>query len=188
MITNEHNFVGFAFSIRVVKRFILCILSFSYLFGFFLGIVLCNQIPTVPTESTEGNSTISQLSAMTSQERFLFILDNNVKVSLKCFLGGIFSMGLFPFISNFYSAFVFGVALGKSLAVLPIKSILYSTLPHCFEIVGIIGMGYVGTIICISFINRKYYSSFKKNLLLLLLLLLLVVVSAFVEGYFSIGK
>lgn len=187
MIAGNNIFLNLAFNVQTIKRLIICVFLFSYFLGLLLGVILCNLIPTIQNEAAGSYSVISQLSAMTSLERFWFIVENNVMVGLKSLFGGMLTLGLFPILNNVYGAFVFGVVLGKSLVVISIEDILYSTLPHCFEIVGIVGMGYIGTIVCISFFCKEYCLSFKRILLLFLFSFSLIVISAFVESYISIG-
>lgn len=186
MTINSHIIVKYFSSISFVKRSILCILSLSYLIGLILGFILCDLIPSAQDVEFGNHSVIGQLSTMKPIERFFFISENNVLVGCKCFLGGLFTLGLFSIISNMYSAFVFGVVLEKSAVVLPMGQILYTTLPHSFEIVGIIGMGYVGTILGISLLCRKYYLSFMRMVLLFIASLLLILISAGIESYISI--
>lgn len=108
-------------------------------------------------------------------------------VGCKCFWGGLFTLGIFSIISNIYSAFVFGVVLKKSTVVLSMGTILYTTLPHSFEIIGIIGMGYVGTVLCVSLLCKKFYLSFKRMILFFIVSFLLILISAGIESYISIN-
>lgn len=182
----SHISVKYFSNILFMRRLILCMLSLSYLFGFVLGFILCDLIPSIQDVELEDHSIIDQLFIMKPMDRFLFIAKNNILVGCKCFFGGLFTLGLYSVISNMYSAFVFGVVLEKSTAVLSIGEILRTTLPHCFEIVGIIGMGYTGAILGISLLSRKYYLSFVGILLLFTVSLLLILVSAVIENYISI--
>ncbi|AVM58177.1 hypothetical protein C3V43_10745 [Bacteroides heparinolyticus] len=186
MVINFHIVAKYFSSTSFVKRSILCVLSLSCLIGIFLGFILCDLIPSVQDVGDENHSVIGQLSTMKPIERFFFIAKNNVLVGCKCFCGGLFSLGFFSVISNMYSAFVFGVVLKKSTVVLSVEKILYTTLPHSLEIVGIIGMGYVGTILGISLLCRKLYLSLIRMVLLFIVSLLLILISACIESYISI--
>lgn len=173
------------FSISFMNCLILCILSFSYLIGLILGFVSCDLIPSV--QDVGGNSSvINQLSNMESIDRFFFIAENNILVGFKCFCGGLFTLGFFSIISNMYSSFIFGVVLKKSAVVLSMGEILYTTLPHSFEIIGIIGMGYVGTVLGVSLLCRKFYLSSIRMMLLFIASFLLILISAGIESYISI--
>lgn len=174
------------FNISFMNCSLLFIISLSYIIGLILGIILCDMIPSVQDVGGENKSVINQLSNMEPIERFFFIAENNIFVGLKCFCGGLFTLGLYPIISNVYSAFIFGVVLKKSAEVLSMGDILYTTIPHSFEIIGILGMGYVGTVLCVSLLCRKLYLSYKIMMLLLIASLLLIIVSAGIEGYISI--
>lgn len=186
MIINSHIIVKFFSSISFVKRLILYILSLSYLIGFILGIILGDSIPSIQDIKLGNHSIVEELSTMKPIERFFFIAENNVWVGCKCFWGGLFTFGFFSIISNIYSAFIFGVVLKKSIVVLPMETIVYTTLPHSFEIIGIIGMGYVGTILGVSLLCRKYFLSFMRMFSLFIASLLLILVSAGIESYISI--
>lgn len=186
MTIYSYYIIKYFSSILFVKRLTLCILSLSYLAGLILGFMLCDLIPSVQDIEYGNHSVINQLSTMKPLERFLFIAENNVLVGCKCFLGGLFTLGIFPIINNLYSAFVFGIVLKKGAEILPIEKILSTTLPHSFEIIGIIGMGYAGTILGISFLCKRYYLSFIKIALLSIVSLLFILISAGVENYISI--
>lgn len=187
MTINSHIIVKYFFNISFLNCSILCILSFSYLIGLILGFLSYDLIPSVQDVENENNSVINQLSTMEPIERFFFIAENNVLVGCKCFWGGLFTLGIFSIISNIYSAFVFGVVLKKSTVVLSMGTILYTTLPHSFEIIGIIGMGYVGTVLCVSLLCKKFYLSFKRMILFFIVSFLLILISAGIESYISIN-
>lgn len=170
-----------------VKKLIFCILLFSYIVGFILGFILCDISLSVDIDMDGKTSVIEQVSKMTTSERFFFIAENNVIIGVKCFIGGLLTLGVYPIVSNMYSAFMWGSILGRSLSVISIKQALYSTLPHSFEVIGIIGMGYLGTMSCISLLQSRLYLSYQRLFFLLILFLFIIVVSAFIETYVSMS-
>lgn len=120
--------------------------------------------------------------------RFLFIFKNNLMVSFKCMLLGIFSFGLCSLIYTFYNGFVLGYIIGKCVNILPAKIIIKSTLPHSFEFLGIIIYGYIGFVLSTYLFTKRMI--YKKPILFYYIFIatMILLTAAIIESYVSISE
>ena len=115
----------------MIKRFgILIVLFLGYIIGCMTGYISGAGVENHTTDSNISN-TLS-LYDLSKFERFLYIFKNNIIVSMKNMLLGMFSFGLFSVLYTFYIGFIHGYILGQSSQIIPMKLIVRATLPHSF--------------------------------------------------------
>ena len=120
-------------------------------------------------------------------DRSISLASNNVIVGLRNLILGIFSLGVFSLLYTFYNGFIFGTVLGKGITVLPVNEILWATLPHCTEILGIILLGNLGFVLSLKIIFNVNLYSRNHYLFLLAFSFIIIIISAFLESYVSMS-
>lgn len=170
----------------MIKRFgILIVLFLGYIIGCMTGYISGAGVENHTTDSNISN-TLS-LYDLSKFERFLYIFKNNIIVSMKNMLLGMFSFGLFSVLYTFYNGFIHGYILGQSSQIIPMKLIVRATLPHSFEFIGIVLFGYVGYILSIYLFSKKLLISRKHLFYILIIATLTILLAAFNESYISMS-
>lgn len=136
---------------------------------------------------SDSNINKPEILEISSSKYFLNIVKNNITVSLIFFISGILTVGILPCILAFYNGFVFGDMTGYTTNILPLNSIIGSTVPHSFEFLGLNLFGAIGFYISLSYVTQKRLIEFKKILFLLTIATAIIICAAFSESYISIN-
>lgn len=166
---------------------VLVLLTSSYLAGMLIGLQQTYTINS-PIEKEEGCvSLVDKISAMNRYDRFVHIAKNNLTVSIKTMIFGIFSLGCFSVIYIFYNGLYSGMIIDDCLKYLSISELLKVTLPHSIEIIGLVLFGYIGYILSAKILLDKMDYTYLKVLLLFVVALIIIILAAFIESYISIS-
>lgn len=161
------------------------LLCITYIIAFVVGMSYGVDEPT-PNEAINLNANIPEIQMSNSYDIFLSISNHNLYVSLKFFISGLFSLGIFPLALSFYNGFIFGNITGSSTHILCSNDIICATLPHIFEFIGLNLFGTIGFYISFEYITNQRFPQVKKILLLTSVALSIVILAALSESYISI--
>lgn len=164
----------------MIKILYITAITLSFFIGFTVGIFIKN-----PSVKKEDSINLTEIYNYEPIEKFIYIAKNNFFVSMKSFFLGLFSLGLFSIVHSFYNGFTLGIVVNKSMQVISINEIIKSTLPHSFEIIGIIIFGYIGFLFSLNIAFRKKLYENKNMIRLFIIASIIILSSAFVEGYIS---
>lgn len=163
------------------------VLFLSYVIGVSIGIISgVNESCTTDFYDKTSSSSLP-LFDLHPHERFVTILHNNLAVSFKALLFAIFRLGIFSITYIFYNGFVFGCIIGRCLNIFQMGLVLKSTLPHSFEIFGIIIYSYVGFILSVYLFTKKMPHKRTTLLYLIFTATFIIIIAALIESYVSMS-
>ena len=147
-----------------------------------------------PVERVENNvhhnvRTIedSPLGEGNNWEIFKHIAVNNCKVAFCSIMFGGFTFGVFSVLHAFYNAFVWGHVIRFYSVHLTTSEILWSTIPHSGEILGLALAACTGFFISLRLFLPRYAQPFRRIVFLGTLSFLIIILSAFLESYVSMS-
>ncbi|MCM1051577.1 MAG: stage II sporulation protein M [Paenibacillus sp.] len=162
---------------------ILCLIYIiALLIGLSFGIEEFNTIGTINNFDID----IPELEISNSHDAFFSILKHNFIVSIKSLLLGLLSFGVLPLVLSFYNGFIFGNIIGSSSHILTSEDILWATLPHSFEFIGMNLFGVVGFYFCSEYVENNRFPKIKKILSMIFVATIIIVLAALFESYISI--
>jgi uncharacterized membrane protein SpoIIM required for sporulation len=102
---------------------------------------------------------------------------------------GFVSLGLLSFIITAYNGFVIGYMIKTAYKLTGFKFLVFSFLPHSFEIIGIIYSCYIGynfsyKIFLFLFEEKNIFN--KNDLFNILICLTITIIAAFIETFITI--
>lgn len=157
----------------------------SYLVGALIGL---QQGKNINIHDDNGSiDIVDRFSQMNQFARFAYIAKNNLTVSIKNLIFGIFSLGFFSVIYTFYNGLFSGIVIGKCSKFLSLEEILNATLPHSIEIIGFILFGYLGFLLSTKFLFAKSNCTYLTMLIIFIIATIIIILSAFIESRISIS-
>lgn len=155
-----------------------------------IGMVVGYHTPVERVESNmHHNITIeaSLLGEENNWEIFKHISVNNCKVALVSIIFGALTFGVFSVLHAFYNAFVWGHVIRFYSVHLTTSEILWSTIPHSGEILGMALAACTGFFISLKLFLPRYAQPFRRVVFLGTLSFLIIILSAFLESYVSMS-
>lgn len=155
-----------------------------------IGMVVGYHTPVERVESNmHHNITIedSLLGEGNNWEIFKHIAVNNCKVALVSIIFGVLTFGVFAVLHAFYNAFVWGHVIRFYSAHLTTSELLWSTIPHSGEILGLALAACTGFFISLRLFLPRYAQPFQRVIYLGILSFSLIIISAYIESYVSMS-
>lgn len=118
-------------------------------------------------------------------ERFINIAVNNCMAALCSIIFGTLTFGVLAAVHAFFNAFIWGHAIGFYSTYLTRSELLWSTVPHSGEILGMALAACTGFFISLNIFLPKYAQPFYHIICWGILSFSLIIISAFIESYVS---